>query len=782
MKLYTLPRLTGHSLLSEEILMGRQSLAAEPCCPTSGCDAPITASSSVASTLMEIEKSLRLLRKETSLLQMSGEFTRLFPTTEPSFALFSDIKGDTFSTDEYDDGNTGESLPKNADNDDFLTVEAPIDHEVYESNTATGLSKDHSHSIRDQNKVDHANTCKSANDRVTTSEHDMDHTIGDQSTTETAQSERSTIDVAINNQKITSDVRKYQNLTDSTEHSITLQNKLSHIICEQSNHSNTDQAKYTIIDHGKYTCIEQNHLTSNRPSNIASIDQNNHTSIDQSNSTSIDQNHYTNINQSNGTSSVDQSNHTITEQILTGESSIDHTIKDYTVADQGAINHATTDHSAMEQDGSEMLNHTSGKQILAACNATTDNGSMADSVLDNTFADYNIGHDIRCHRVAETSTTETTSNSMEVSRHSITKDTNTVETQLNYVSYMDVENSFNQAVSDHFFTTRTTTDSSETVDTNFIQCPSNGSLNHAPMENRDLTDCSVNQINTCADCSMTDIKEDVTENQNDLITNVDAETPDHVETDHSWTDTMDNSTSHSTTKFDTSNQYICDKNTTDKTDAADQYLFKSSINGRLNSTVEACKDRLSEQNACRDTDGINLMKGSTSPNRTENRMNITNTFDDQNLISGIEGSGNNTEFPNCKTTKREHNNEDTLMSSEELNEFSIVESYTSNNSIQITTNNIDIDITNYPNTERDCAAERVDTVPHAMTDPIHDNTAEHASMNDNEIVPSTSSAATAVDRYLEKLEAQIEEERRQAQQYIEEISRLRDNPFLSTNL
>jgi hypothetical protein len=77
--------------------------------------------------------------------------------------------------------------------------------------------------------------------------------------------------------------------------------------------------------------------------------------------------------------------------------------------------------------------------------------------------------------------------------------------------------------------------------------------------------------------------------------------------------------------------------------------------------------------------------------------------------------------------------------------------------------------------------EHIEIVRYEVADSIVDDTAEHVRSNGSEILPSVSSTADAVDRYVKKLEAQIEAERSQAQQYIEEISRLWDCPFLCKN-
>ena len=94
---YTLPRLTGHSLLGEEILMGKRNEDLEHCDHISACNVDRGDTSAVTSTLAEIEATLRNLGKKTPLLGFTGEISELFPSTGPSFALFSDIESDVFS-------------------------------------------------------------------------------------------------------------------------------------------------------------------------------------------------------------------------------------------------------------------------------------------------------------------------------------------------------------------------------------------------------------------------------------------------------------------------------------------------------------------------------------------------------------------------------------------------------------------------------------------------------------------------------------------------------------
>ena len=81
--------------------MGKHNEDSERFDDTSALNVERTDTSTVTNTLAEIEATLRVLGKKSSLHQFNGEISELFPSSEPSFALFSDIESDVFPENDY---------------------------------------------------------------------------------------------------------------------------------------------------------------------------------------------------------------------------------------------------------------------------------------------------------------------------------------------------------------------------------------------------------------------------------------------------------------------------------------------------------------------------------------------------------------------------------------------------------------------------------------------------------------------------------------------------------
>lgn len=217
----------------------------------------------------------------------------------------------------------------------------------------------------------------------------------------------------------------------------------------------------------------------------------------------------------------------------------------------------------------------------------------------------------------------------------------------------------------------------------------------------------------------------------------------HAQKDHNGTGTMDNSPDFSTTEHTSSNGVHNDV-IEDKVNVASEKTITCCNNrGKFNS----CLQNVDEESSERDVNEKTYV--SALPSRTESHTNENNSSSDVKLSH---------DFHEVELAKGEEFNN----GAEELIAMNIAK--------QFTTNEIDVDITNYSNTTD---TFHLGTLPHAITDPIPACTVEHPNASS-----TTCSATAAVDRYLRKLAAQLQEERRQTQQYIEEISRLCNNTIL----
>ena len=116
---------------------------------------------------------------------------------------------------------------------------------------------------------------------------------------------------------------------------------------------------------------------------------------------------------------------------------------------------------------------------------------------------------------------------------------------------------------------------------------------------------------------------------------------------------------------------------------------------------------------------------------------------------------------------------------EQANESTILRTSTSCHFQQTTMVDTDTDITNNSTTTDSYIVEHQGSMAHVSTCAVCDNTYELTSMNDNEITASTTSVAAAVDRYIKKLQAQIDNEKQKTKQlHFEQVSRF---PFVYNN-
>lgn len=724
-KVYTLPRLTGHSLLSEEILMGKHIEDSKLCNPISSAyKSFLTDTSIVTSTLMEIEATLRLLGKQKSLLQTNGENSELFSATEPNFALFGDIKSGVSS--EYAIGSCfndatevstmvddGRSLSKYTVDDKLLAYETNkecesdeklnLNQSVNESNANTAFSKDHLHRVTEMN----ASTNQITIDRATTFEISMDFTVTDHRKTEQAIADQSTTDDAVIDRSSTKHTNMHQNTGKSimdytnTDHPSMEQSTIDYAMTDQSSRSH-DNIDHNTMDYTTTTC----------------------------------------------------------------QSTMNHT----TTWDQSTNDHVISDQITVDQEIHEnkMLDSVFGDQTRTKA---TDTCTVAESAVDNAFDDRIIDHGICVDNLADSSSLKTSELPPDYNVNSISIS----ESNSNHVDYMKHENSLDQTppMGDSAITERTVT-----RDTNLIQSSTDSMLSDVIMVSIDNTDGTVNRTRSDA---KTGSNECHAEDKRTLITNIDKIIVEHVKTNHDCTENTDNTSNLSTSECDTSNHSFSDKNTTDKNDVAfDKCDIDNDITGKLSSMMHDIKDETSEQDLSGVTDDDKREKDCAWPSRNEqNTESVNNISDDKISMSQSE----NSEYSYCNSTKLKYTTGNTEnLEEEKTNErgnwITILDSNISNKNKQITTNDSDIDILNYHSTVDSCTDEHLETMTHSITDPIPDNSAEHASMNDSGISTSTNSA---VDRYLRKLEAQIDAEKWQAQQYIEQISRLWDSPFLCKN-
>ena len=707
--------------------MGKHIENSELCNPVSSAyQACVNDTSIVTSTLMEIEATLRLLGKQTSLLQVNGERSELFSATEPSFALFADIINNVSSENEsggcYDDAVERSTVVDNAQTSSECTInectiadESNKDHEsegnlisnqcVNESTVNTGSLKDHLHTVTEQ----HSGTDQSTANQVTIHQVPMDHTITDHSKTEQVSTDESTFDDAANDQSPTKHVNMHQNTTENT-----------------TDYTNTDN-----------------------PS--------------------------------------------------TEQSTMDHTMTDQSTGDQGDTEQSTTDYATMIDEQStndnavieqniivqeihdnEMLDSTVSDQTRTTCTKTTDACTVAESVANNAIGERSVDHDMCVENSADTSILKTTNRASErapenIASHDATVDnSNTTETQSNLVDYVENESSLNQT---HSLVESAITECTVTNDTNRIQISTDTKSDDFSIVNIENTDDRVNH--TWPDCSRTDNDEYRVDDKRESSTNIHEVMGEHLKTSHNCTENTDSTSNLSTAGDDTLKQFTSDHSIMHKNDVtSDKCDIGNYTTDTLNQSMEDSKDEASGMYVNGVTDGEKADTESAWSRGTENIANVNNnTSDDKNSMSQSETS----EYSYFSSTELEQITDCTerleeIKTNESIKEFTTLNSNTSNKKKEITTNDIDIDITVDSWTD-----EHLETMARTITDSIADNSGKHASMNDIEASESATSAADAVDRYVKKLEALIEAEKRQAQQFIEQTSRLWDSPFLCKN-
>ena len=689
--------MTGHSLLSEEILMGKHTENSELCNPpSSGHDAFVNDASIVTSTLMEIEATLRLLGQKTSL-QVNGEISEMFPATQPRFALFSDIKGELSSefessgffnevpersivvTEDHSlsQGTIDENLIVDETNKDNLTDENLIGKDVAsESSSNAGIN--HLHIVTER----HSSTDHSPNDQVSSPPIPMDHTITDYKKTEQVNTEQRTFDDAPNDDSTTKHIHIHHNTTESaTEYKNTV-------------HASTEENRIdqTIAD--RRTDDEDN----------------------------------PDVSKMNCTTTI-------------GDQSINDNV-DQTIAKK-------------EFQDNAILDTTTGDRDRVICTESIDTCSAAKNVVKCTLdSQSNVKRGDSVVRPEYITSNHATINN------------SSTEIQLNHVDYVKNDCSLTQVSSPE----STITQCTAFKNTGLIEDSTVSMSDDIVMENFDNTDKADNRARS--DCSETAIDECRN------VTNIDEVTVRHDIMDHSYSENTDN-TSQST-EYDTSKQFIGDENTGDKNDISSNICdVRCDITTTISETMEDSRHETLKQNVNDVTGDEKIDRDSAWTRETENEANVNNnTSEKKNLMSKNKSSGydclNSTEFEHSASCTE---NLEEVKTNEEV-KFTTLATNTSNETNLILTNDIGMNNTNCPSTLGSEIDKHIEIISYEATDSIPENAAEHTRTSDNENFPSISSNAAAVDRYVKKLEAQIEAEKSQAQQYIEEISRLWDCPFL----
>ncbi|XP_028414323.1 uncharacterized protein LOC114537486 [Dendronephthya gigantea] len=281
-------------------------------------------------------------------------------------------------------------------------------------------------------------------------------------------------------------------------------------------------------------------------------------------------------------------------------------------------------------------------------------------------------------------------------------------------------------------------------DTSSINNLGDGGLNVASsMDSCEITCSEVN--NTTRNISEAGSNEhDSSTDKDSFTTNIHNAAFGYAKTEHNGTGTMDNS-QVVTMAERTSSECIHHDDIKDRIDVTSE---KTITCGEFNSSEQV----VGAESSVRDISG-------DSCDSTQSRLTEIHTNENNSLS-------------NRKLSHESHDIE--LAKVEDLNngarELTAVNSKVTNNTQHFTTNEVDTDITNYSNASD---SFQLGTIPHAIPDAIPASPVEHTNASS-----TTYSATAAVDRYLRKLEAQLEEERRQAQRYIEEISRLCNNTIL----
>lgn len=380
----------------------------------------------------------------------------------------------------------------------------------------------------------------------------------------------------------------------------------------------------------------------------------------------------------------------------------------------------SSDADLMDQEAHETLHSNVGDQTNATKMQTTGDNTAVESKLVNTVSDHNIWNVVCIEttpNVAERTNDGVLNAPLDVNCHDIGSHNSTLESCSNH----------NGGNTKH--------EKKNSVDSkmmsNSTECTSSG----VDMVSTNNTESVVNNYSTC----WTEVGSNVSK----LITDVIDSMADHVNTNHNCSQNADDTSGWNTSRIDTTKHCIGGNNVENSGITFGNCDMSNGDNWKPNSPIDL-KSETAEDD---------LGETCNSENKKKELV-WTSTAEHDVSDQGFSNSAENINTTSQTFEKRKANER---ISNDKL----------------ITINDIDVDNTNDLNTINSCAEDHLEH---------HTNTIlEISSTNGTELSSLTNSSADALDRYIRKLEAEIEAEKMKAEQYIEKISRLWDNPFLCQN-